>query len=430
MNARPRSTGPRWRAVLVAAALIPGLALTAPAFAAPTDPSSSTSPNSVDIASGDVIPDSIVVKINSGHALSEVTDRYPVTMASALLKSRGIYLLRPVNASDSASTAAMSALAGRIAGSSAAAYAEPNYATTLNSDRYHSWPDGPPTKAPGGSGAWLDQPAADALDLTDAHAISTGVGIKVAVLDTGVDPNHPALRGRLIGGWDDIDDDSNPTDVAAGADSNGNGTVDDAYGHGTFVAGMLALVAPDARIMPYRVLDGDGVGNVFVVAEAILQASFAGAKVINISSGTDQATESKTLSDAISTAQQNGVIVVAAAGNQGSTQANYPAADTGVLSVSATDGAGLASWANRGSWVKVAAPGADVVGPVPGGVYADWSGTSMATPLVAGQVALLRSMDPSASPAEVIADITATSQPVTGTTSGAVSPVDSLYNLG
>ena len=124
------------------------------------------------------------------------------------------------------------------------------------------------------------------------------------------------------------------------------------------------------------------------------------------------------------------IVVAAAAGNQGNTQANYPAADSGVLSVSATDGDGLASWANHGSWVKVAAPGADVVGPVPGGVYADWSGTSTATPLVAGQVALLRSMDPSGSPAEVIADITATRQPVTGTTDGAVSPVDSLYSLG
>ena len=122
-------------------------------------------------------------------------------------------------------------------------------------------------------------------------------------------------------------------------------------------------------------LDSDGVGNVYVVAQAILDAAAAGANVINMSFGTVQPTESKTLADAIATVEASGVVVVAAAGNSASTTPSYPAADTGVLSVSSTSGSTLSTWANRGPWVQVAAPGDSVIGPVPGGGYDIWSGT-------------------------------------------------------
>jgi subtilisin family serine protease len=377
------------------------------------------------VPAGSNLADGIVVKIKPDHTLNEVLAAYPVTLDRALLQSRGIYLLHaaPPRSGDGDS---LTTIARQMALSPAVVYAEPNYATVLNSNRYHSWPEGPPTIESGGSAIWLGQPMVAQLRLLDAHALSQGVGVKVAVLDTGVDRTHPALRGRLKGGYDYVSDDADPTDVATGSDANGNGLVDDAYGHGTFVAGLLALVAPDARIMPYRVLNSDGVGNVFVVAQAILDAADAGAKVVNISFGTDQAVESRTLTEAIATVQARGVVVVAAAGNNGSTDQNFPAADTGVLSVSATDGASLSPWANRGGWVKVAAPGDDVVGPVPGGAYAQWSGTSMATPVVAGQIALVRALHPTWSTTQQIAAVTGTSTPLAGVTNGSVDLVASL----
>ena len=413
-------------AVLVGAvALMAGLLIATPAQAAtkPKRPATATTTTAV--------PNGIVVKVTAGHSISQVTAAYPVTVLSALLVSRGIYLTKPTNAGDRASASAMTTLANRIAGNKTlVVYAEPDYATTLISTRYRSWPNGPPTATTGGSSAWLNQPADTTLQLDTAHDYSQGLGVKVAVLDTGVDPTAPALQGRLTGGYDYIDDDSTPTDVRMNVDSNGNGTVDDAYGHGTFVAGLVALVAPDALIMPYRVLDSDGVGNVYVVAQAILDAAAAGANVINMSFGTDQPTESKTLADAIASVEASGVVVVAAAGNSASTSPSYPAADTGVLSVSSTSGSSLSSWANRGPWVHVAAPGDSVIGPVPGGGYDIWSGTSMATPFVAGQVALLRAMNRSASATSVINAITSTSTPLSGVANGVINVPASLVAVG
>ena len=376
------------------------------------------------------VPNGIVIKLATGHTLSQVTAAFPVTQLSALLKSRGIYLMRPTKSSDRATATAVTNLANRIAASSTVTYAEPNYATTLITSRYRSWPEGPPTPASGGSSAWLNQPAGTSLQLATAQDYSQGLGVRVAVLDTGVDPTAPALQGRLRGGYDYIDDDSTPTDVRMHVDSNGNGTVDDAYGHGTFVAGLVALVAPDAMIMPYRVLDSDGVGNVYIVAQAILDAAAAGANVINLSFGTDQPIESRTLSDAIASVEASGVVVVAAAGNSGSTTPSYPAADPGVLSVSSTSGSTLSTWANRGPWVRVAAPGDSVVGPVPGGGYDIWSGTSMATPFVAGQVALLRALNPSASASAVMAAVTSTTSRLTGVADGVVNLPASMVALG
>ncbi|HEY5821780.1 MAG TPA: S8 family serine peptidase [Propionibacteriaceae bacterium] len=372
--------------------------------------------------------DKIVVKVDvsKGRQISEVTKAYPVTLDSTLLASRGIYLLRATSSADRGSLTALTALAGRVAGSTAVVYSEPNYQTNLTGDRYHSWPTGPPQPRPTDSSSWLNQPIVTSMKMREARALSQGLGVRIAVLDTGIDPNHPALKGRIRPGYDYVGDDSDPTDVATRVDTSGNGLVDEAYGHGTFVAGLAALVAPDARIIPMRVLDSDGVGNVFVVAQAIMDAVNAGAGVINISLGTDDAIESKTVRDTITMAQSRGVLVVAAAGNDASTAAHYPAADAGVLSVTATSGSAVSTWANRGSWVKVAAPGDSVVGPVPGGGYAAWSGTSMATPIVAGQLALVRSRYPTWTSLAQLNAVTSSSRPLTGVTNGAVDLVASM----
>ena len=134
----------------------------------------------------------------------------------------------------------------------------------------------------------------------------------------------------------------------------------------------------------------------YEVAQAILDATAAGAKVINLSFGTAQVITSHILSDAINEAVHAGVILVGAAGNDGNNIPHFPAASPGVISTSAlaADDTTLASFSDWGPWADVAAPGQDIVGPLPGGLYARWAGTSMAAPVVSGQAALVLSASP------------------------------------
>lgn len=275
----------------------------------------------------------------------------------------------------------------------------------------------------GNSQPFVAQWAARAMGLADTHRVSTGAGVRVAVLDTGVDRRHPALAGKLLPGFDFVDFDADPSEVG---NANRRG-----FGHGTHVAGLLALVAPDARIMPLRILDADGVGNAWVLAEAMLYAvdpdgnpsTDDGAHVINLSLSTlvrtdlfktvlklvsckkdgqgdnddDDDEVTQTLGDKARCTGFGGAVVVAAAGNDGSDKLKeFPAAENSasLLSVAASDMDGkLAGFSNRGGWIKLVAPGENITSTVPGGGYETWSGTSMAAPLTAGAVALLRSTD-------------------------------------
>ena len=142
-------------------------------------------------------------------------------------------------------------------------------------------------------------------------------------------------------------------------------------------------------------LDSDGTGNMFAVAEAIVDSVHAGARVINLSFGTPEQVQSKVLLDALKVAEDHKVVVVSAAGNTGSSAPHFPASAAKVCGVAALGtGSQLASFSNRGTWVDVAAPGERLIGPMPGGGYAAWSGTSMSSALVSGQAALVRAADP------------------------------------
>jgi subtilisin family serine protease len=232
-----------------------------------------------------------------------------------------------------------------------------------------------------------NQWALSTVEATAALSISQGAGITVAVIDTGVDPTHPALAGHIAqGGYDYISQTATISDVAGGG----------ATGHGTFIAGLIAQLAPQALILPFRVLDPNGYGTVANVAQAIETATNEGARVINLSMGTQS--PSPTLLQAILYAQMHNVLVVASGGNDASTVPQYPAGWAGwgtVMSVAGTDQHDkLAAFSNYGPWITVSAPAVDLVSTYPGG-YADGSGTSFAAPLAAAEAALVLAAHPS-----------------------------------
>lgn len=242
---------------------------------------------------------------------------------------------------------------------------------------------------------YLDQGIADRLRLAEARAWSTGAGVLVAVIDTGVLATHPALEGAIEpGGWDFVDHDADPTDSADGLDNDGDGLVDEGAGHGTMVAGIIHLVAPDARILPIRVLDDEGRSTTFQVAKAIRYAIDRGADVVNLSLGLT--TRSSTIANEIEPTESIGVAVSSAAGNMGvEDPPYYPAVDSHVLSIAALDSADIKTdFSNWHSSVAVSAPGIGVFAPYRDGGYAIGAGTSFSAPFAAGICALVRSLRP------------------------------------
>jgi subtilisin family serine protease len=225
----------------------------------------------------------------------------------------------------------------------------------------------------------------DALGATAAWTVTRGAGVIVAVVDTGVAP-APDLAGRLLAGWNTI------AGTAASADDNG---------HGTHVAGTIAElegnglaeagVAPEASILPVKVLDAEGTGSDVDVAAGIVWAADHGARIVNLSLGGDEA--STVLADAVVYARGMGVLIIAAAGNDGGA-VGVPARLAGVLAVGAVDSALVrAPFSAGGRSLDLMAPGVGIVQQTLDSVggFADrsLSGTSMATPHVAGSPALV-----------------------------------------
>lgn len=227
--------------------------------------------------------------------------------------------------------------------------------------------------------------------------------VVVAVLDTGIDSSHPDLKDKIMVGKTFVNE-ANPLDTA------------DGNGHGTHVAGIIGAVmgnyagvagiAPGVRLLPVKVLNDDGYGSDWTVAQGIDFAAASGAKIINMSLGSYYG--SGVIQAAVNNAIQKGVLLVAAAGNDGLDHVNYPAAYSGVLAVSALDSNdSLANFTNYGDQISLAAPGVNILstysgpGADPSNPYVYMSGTSMATPFVAGLAALVLSEDPSLTAASV-----------------------------
>ena len=414
-------------------------------------PQSGSSPNGP--SGSQATPGQVVVRLAQPTDLPDIASAYGLDpLPVDQFRSQPIYLLRITDG----------VLPGNKAGQlmndplRRVTYAEPNEVGQAPEGESRTvWGNGV------NEGNYVTQWADSIVRLSAAHSVATAAGITVAVLDTGVDFQHPALVGRLLPGYDFVDNDPDPSEVGAYG-------VNLLYGHGTHIAGLVAHVAPGAKIMPIRVLDPNGQGNTWVVAKAIAYAvdpdgdplTNDGADIVNLSlSGVD---DSSLLRDVIAAATCSGsggssggsstssggpggssggpsgtssgsggssggasstpggssalpclapnhrVIIVAAAGNNNSSTPAYPAADgvAGLISVGASDqNDKLAGFSNFGSWVMVAAPGEHITSSVPGGGYGTWSGTSMAAPFVSGEAALVLATYPGLSIEQVIQQI-------------------------
>jgi len=248
-------------------------------------------------------------------------------------------------------------------------------------------------------------------DLEAIQLRARGAGVIVALIDTGIDRNHPDLRDHFWTDPGEIPDDN--------IDNDNDGLVDDVNGwnffdsskdtleqrsdvqtsiagHGTFIAGLIALIAPDAKIMPIRAFSPDGVSDAFSVAQGIKYAVDHGAQVINLSFGSVE--DSPVVHDAVAYARQRGVLLVAAVGNENKgndVAPQFPANwNLEVMGVAAIDAANhKATFSNYGTNVSVSAPGVNLVSLYPelnnSPDYATWSGTSFAAPIASAGAALI-----------------------------------------
>ena len=209
----------------------------------------------------------------------------------------------------------------------------------------------------------------------------------VAVIDSGVCLDHPDLVGRLVPGYDFVENDDVPQDE---------------YGHGCGVAGIIASnmndafgiagIAPNAKIMPLRVLDASGLGGYSAISQAIIFAVDNGADIINLSLAGPRF--SQVMADAVDYAVQNGVWVIAAAGNSGTDVVYYPAGFESVIAVGSVDPSlTRSSFSNYGSHVQISAPGRDILTTNTAGGHSLNSGTSFAAPMVAGVAVLARAFN-------------------------------------
>jgi subtilisin family serine protease len=288
--------------------------------------------------------------------------------------------------------------------------------------------------------AYVTQPSAQLIELGGAQTRFGGGAGVVAIIDTGVDTEHPGLRGALLPGYDftrnrpdtvselyDVNQDianalhmGNLLRESAGVGTPilSQSTVElldqstvelldqstvelldgqnlpGGFGHGTMMAGLVHLVAPQAQIMPLKAFRADGTANLADIVSAILYAADHGADVINMSFGFP--TSSPLLVSAIAYAENHGIFCVTSAGNQAARVLQYPAAYPGVIGVGSTSLLDQrSSFSSFGADVNIAAPGEGLITFFPGGLYAAGWGTSFSTALVSGAAALISGLNPS-----------------------------------
>jgi thermitase len=232
-----------------------------------------------------------------------------------------------------------------------------------------------------------------------AWTLAMGQTVSIAVIDSGVDLSHPDLSSRIVRGRNFVSPGTPPQDD---------------FWHGTHVAGIAAAIqnnhigiagtAVSVTVMPLKILDSSGEGTLEDLVSAIHFAARSGARIINMSLGTltDDNRCPLLLQQQVDFAHSQGVLLVAAAGNQSGFSPFFPAACRNVVAVTSSDSADYPSWFdNTGDWIDITAPGEDILSTIPGGNYDYGSGTSMSTPFVAGAAAMVWSRKPSMRPDDI-----------------------------
>jgi subtilisin family serine protease len=318
---------------------------------------------------------------------------------------------------------------------------------------------------------YTTQTAASIIRLNDARTTTslTGSGV-VAIIDTGADPNHPALVGVLVPGYDFTRNQAGSSELAdldptvaaelqqsstsildaqntlllnnsalailnqsstSILDQSSTSILDSSlaeFGHGTMTAGIVHLIAPTAKIMPLKAFRADGSSNLSNIVQAIYYAADHGANVISMSFSIGQ--PSPGLQAAVQYALSKNVILVAASGNDGLKTLVYPASYNSVIGVGSSTNTDLRStFSNFGSGVvNFAAPGEGVVTTFPGGNYAAGWGTSFSTPMVAGAASLVLQVRPAAKPGDILNGLSKTKQ-ISDMGYGRIDLFQSLTNL-
>ncbi len=333
------------------------------------------------------------------------------------------------------------AVANELLGKPGVVYVEPNWIVTVAQEPVTPVFANGPEQANVSTGFVVDDPlyAANQWNMQRVSAsrawqmvyqqnlFPPARAVTVAVLDTGIDTTQPDFAGRLLPGYNYVGYNNPP--------------MRDGYGHGTHVSGIVAAglndsigvagIAPNVLIAPYRVLDDNGGGTIANVATGIMSATVDGAQIINMSLTTSSA--SQTLQDAVEFSAAQGALLLAAAGNAAAGTVYWPAAYPEVVAVAALDfNDHRAAYSNYGPQIEISAPGGDLnnrkilstwsseatskcQSPVisDGAPYCTRSGTSQATPVVAGTAALLWSLDPTLTAAEIRAILRDTADPLT-----------------
>jgi subtilisin family serine protease len=335
-------------------------------------------PGSSGLAYADgVVPGHVLIRLNDANRIGEIDNDYD-TAEDDYIANTGLYSLHtPVGITET-KFAEQLRKDSRVAWAETDTYLNP---PEVNGEPFHFAFDAGP--APGN---YSNQQAFDQVHIGKAQKWSSGLGILVAILDTGATFHHPVLRLHYLTGYNVLQPNLPANDIR-------DGRFNGAVGHGTMIAGIIARLAPGAKILPVRVLNGDGIGTVLDVAKGIDYAINRGARVLNMSFGTSQ--RSQALDEALGEASDAGAVIVASAGNDGSSNLHFPAASDNVLAVSSVEANNRKStYANYGDFITVVAPGSGIRSTYYTGGYANWSGTSFAAPIVTAEAALLLSRQP------------------------------------
>lgn len=351
----------------------------------------------------DIVPGQVTVKLVPGVSPAVFIAKYGVVLVDAIVSRRTYLIGVPVGDEEE--------FVDLIEDDPLVERAEPNY---TGRDVLPD-PSGQSIFVAGTAEEFARQGAIAVLGADQAQLHSTGKGVTIAVIDSGADVSHPMLRRAILpGGWNFIGENGDLSDVGDGIDSDDDGLIDEMVGHGTLVAGLIARIAPGARILPLKVLDSDGYTTTFRVVEAMYYAIDFGAPILNISLGTTQ--ETFVIEEAMAEARAKGILVVAASGNDDtSSPVRYPAAASGdsVLAVAGlTSTSEKAKFSNFGPHISISAPAEDVTSAAPGGLFGKADGTSFSTPMVAATGALVWSRFPTLDAAEVAERIRARSRSV------------------